>query len=125
MCGLDTTELQWRRLGPTYAELVAYFRHARFAGYSYSEGSRGRGKHARGLSTQKGLRLGDTMARGRRLYGKSFHTSTAQGGSWTVRTSLGKLIGYAVAPAGQPVVSARSTVASIDAGDVGCPAMTP
>jgi hypothetical protein len=125
MCGLDKTDLVWRRLGPTFAELVLYFRRARFAGYSYSAGSGGRGKPLHGLSTQKGLKLGDTMARGRMLYGKAFHTSTAQGGSWSVKVPGGKLIGYAVPPTGQPVTGPRSRVASIDAGNVGCPAMTP
>jgi hypothetical protein len=125
MCGLDKTDLVWRRFGATHAELVLYFRRARFAGYSYASGSGGRGKPLRGLSTQKGLKLGDTMARGRKLYGKAFHTSTAQGGSWSVKVPGGKLIGYAVPPTGQPVTGPRSRVASIDAGNVGCPAMTP
>jgi hypothetical protein len=124
-CGLDGSDLVWRRLGSTYAELVLYFRRSRFAGYSYSAGSGGQGTPLRELSTRQGLKLGDTMARGRGLYGQSFHTSNAQGGSWSVKVPGGKLIGYALPPAGQPVVSRRSRVASIEAGNVGCPAMTP
>ena len=34
------------------------------------------------LATARGLRVGDTLARGRSLYGRAFTTSTAQGGSW-------------------------------------------
>jgi hypothetical protein len=77
----------------------------RFVGYEY------RGHF---LRTTAGLRVGDTVARARRLYGPAFKTSAAQGGSW----SAGGLIGYLSAPNAGRIVS-------IDAGNVGCPALTP
>lgn len=131
MCGLDGQDLEWPRLGaksPRFGLLAAYFRHGRFVGYSYSNGGK-RKSATRGpapLATTRGLKLGDTMTRGRRLYGKAFHTSTAQGGSWSAKTSDGTLIGYAEgrAPAGTDV-GPLSRIASIEAGHVGCPAMTP
>jgi hypothetical protein len=128
-CGLDGRDLEWRRLGGTpdhYGLLALYFRHGKLVGYSYAAGSkRHRGTPKPGLTTQKGLLLGATMRGGRHLYGKAFHTSTAQGGSWSVKTRQGKLIGYAFGAPRGPVDGPLAVVASIEAGDVGCPAMTP
>ncbi|MGI8714291.1 MAG: hypothetical protein ACR2NR_14165 [Solirubrobacteraceae bacterium] len=100
-------------------ELTLVFGHGRLVGYQY------RGKDATAAVTARGLRLGDTLARGRRLYGRAFSISSAQRGTWSVRTPQGRIDGYA---SGQPAhgdVSPRSTVASIDAGEVGCPALSP
>jgi hypothetical protein len=131
LCGLDGTGLEWRVLSATphrYDALALYFRHNRFVGYSYAHGGRreattpGPGP----LATTRGLVLGATVATGRKLYGKAFHTSAAQGGSWSARTPHGTLTGYAYgrAPAGTDI-GPHSRVESIEAGDVGCPAMTP
>jgi hypothetical protein len=98
--------------------LTAYFSKGRFVGYAYQPH-----RHVGGtaLATGRRLRVGDRLARGRALYGGAFHRSSAQGGSWSVHTRRGRLIGYA---SGLPV-GPHSTVATIEAGDVGCPAMTP
>jgi hypothetical protein len=47
------------------------------------------------LATTRGLRIGDALARGRQLYGRSFAISAAQGGSWDVRVAGGLISGYA------------------------------
>jgi hypothetical protein len=99
--------------------LIAYFEHNRFVGYEYTS------RTAAGepiLATAKGLRVGDTFARARQLYGRLFQTSAAQGGSWAVRTPQGRLYGYATGP---PIGGPQTKIASIDAGYVGCPAVTP
>lgn len=97
-CGVDHTE---RLLDG----ITAFFGGGRLIGYEY---------RGRFLTTIAGLRVGDTVVRARRLYGHAFRTSAAQGGSW----SADGLIGYLSAPHGGRIVS-------IDAGYVGCPALTP
>ena len=81
------------------------FGRGRFVGYEYS---------GRFLATTKGLRVGDTIARALHLYRDStFTTSPAQGGSW----SAGGLHGYLTAPK-------NGRIATIDAGNLGCAALT-
>jgi hypothetical protein len=82
-----------------------FFGHGRFVGYEYS---------GHFLTTTAGLRIGDTIARARQLYGAAFKTSAAQGGSW----SAAGLRGYLTAPL-------TGRIATIDAGNVGCPALSP
>jgi hypothetical protein len=82
-----------------------FFGHGRFVGYEYS---------GHFLATTAGLHVGDTVARARRLYGSAFKISTAQGGSW----SVGGLRGYLTAPRNGRIVT-------IDAGNVGCAALSP
>jgi hypothetical protein len=118
-CDIDAA-MQWRLL-------TAYFDHGRFVGYSTSSTS-GRpllatGIVANGIVTGGGLRLGDTLAEARRIYGNALRTSYAQGGSWFARTADGTLDGYLTAEVGQKSPPPR--VASIEAGAVGCPAASP
>lgn len=82
-----------------------FFGHGRFVGYEYS---------GHFLTTTAGLRVGDTIARARHLYGAGFKTSAAQGGSW----SAAGLRGYLTAPL-------NGRIATIDAGNVGCAALSP
>jgi hypothetical protein len=82
-----------------------FFGHGRFVGYEYS---------GHFLTTTAGLRIGDTVDRARQLYGAAFKTSAAQGGSW----SAAGLRGYLTAPQ-------KGRIATIDAGTVGCPALSP
>jgi hypothetical protein len=107
-------------------ELTVLFHRGRFVGYQYGGDAvrpdAGLRVHAR---TAAGLAIGDTLATGRRLYGRAFRISTAQGGTWQASTPRGKLTGYAYGNPKVGDVSPRSRVASIDAGDVGCPAMSP
>jgi hypothetical protein len=109
-------------------KLVAYFGHSKFVGYQYGEFGTMTRPHPpiRGveLATARGLRIGDTLARGRTLYGPAFRLSSAQGGTWKLGT--GRVIrGYAWGHPKDGDVSWQSLVATIDAGDVGCPALSP
>lgn len=99
--------------------LVVFVRAGRFVGYSYrpAYGSR----QVPLLATARGLRVGDTLAMGKVLYGRDFHSSRHHGGSWWASTPDGRLRGLASGWPQGPLGS----VATIAAGDVGCPAVTP
>jgi hypothetical protein len=106
--------------------LTVYFRHSTFVGYQYGDLIRPRTARAGWrLATTRGLRVGDSLARGRRLYGQAFAISAAQGGTWSVRVARGLIDGYAWGTPKQGDVSWQSVVWTIDAGDVGCPALSP
>jgi hypothetical protein len=114
----------------TWPTLTAYFWNDRFAGYQYGEpGTTAAPRapsHGTVLATTRGLTIGAKLARGRRLYGAAFKISAAQGGSFTIATSSGRLSGYAwVGPQARSVLSPTNLVATVDAGDVGCPAVSP
>ncbi|HET6868669.1 MAG TPA: hypothetical protein VFH80_22340, partial [Solirubrobacteraceae bacterium] len=102
--------------------LIVYFGHNRLVGYEY--GTRRLHAHGTVLATVRGLTIGDTLERGRRLYGNAFTISTAQGGSWSVDTKSGPIDGYA---SGVPHPGNLNTVKvkTIDAGNVGCAALSP
>jgi len=130
-CGLDH-RIQWwdDRTANGLPLLTTYFRRSKFAGYQYGEYGKLTAPHlpARGLAlaTTRGLRIGDALARGRQLYGRSFAISAAQGGTWSVRVADGLISGYAWGtPKHGGDVAPNSVVATIDAGDVGCPALSP
>jgi hypothetical protein len=105
--------------------LTIYARAGRFVGYQYgapvSEIGLQRGPGAV-LATPRGLTLADTVAVARRLYGTGFTTSAAGGGTWSVVGDAGTLHGL-VLPIIYPlrVVTNRNPVATIDAGETGCP----
>jgi hypothetical protein len=65
--------------------------------------------------------LGDTLARARVLYGDALTTSFAQGGSWSVTTSTGRLAGLLTGEVDQ--TSPRPRIVDITA--VGYPAASP
>jgi hypothetical protein len=90
--------------------LLVFFGRGSFVGYSF------RGSD---MSTRRGLRVGTTIAHARQLYGSAFKTSTAQGGSWSLETDTGRLIGYLSAP------GPHGRIATIEAGNVACAALTP
>ena len=134
-CGVDH-ELSWPiLLNPitgqiqSAEQLELFFAHDRFVGYQYGGNplsARNAGAHLRiGARTARGLAVGDTLTVGQRLYGHDFTISSAQGGTWRARTSDGPLSGYAFGNPKHGDVSPRSLVSSIDAGDVGCPALSP
>ena len=129
-CGLDH-EITWRdgRTAPGEPELIAYFRRSAFVGYQFGNpdlsAAPRRPPGGWTLATTRGLQVGDTLAHGRHLYGRAFAISTAQGGSWSVRVVGGRLDGYAWGRPKHGDVSPRSVVATIDAGHVGCAAVSP
>lgn len=103
------------------SRLSLFIRGGRFVGYQYgteAPAAVDRRQPDR-LTTAARLGIGDTLTRGQRLYGSSFRLSSAQGGSWSVRTASGVLDGFASG------ATSRARVLSIDAGDVGCPALSP
>lgn len=102
--------------------LWLFFTRGHLVGYQYGKGNRGRGKT---LSTSQGMTVGQPLSVARRLYGSALQLSAAQGGSWRVRTSTGALSGYDEAAPGHGVTNIDNRVESIDAGTVGCPAVTP
>lgn len=102
-CRVDHT-IQW-------SGLIAFFEHNWFVGYEHSPSRTTVGGPI--LATAKGLRVGDTFARARQLYGRAFQTSAAQGGSWAMRTPQGRLYGYATGlPIGLAARSRQSTRAT-------------
>ncbi len=112
ICNVDAF-LDW----PT---MTAYFFHRLFVGYSTSRPNRGFPKSAN-IMMAKGLRIGDTLAEARRTYGRDFRTSLAQGGSWFARTPSGMIDGFLTDEANRP----DARIGTIEAGSVGCPALSP
>ena len=99
--------------------LVVFLRGHRFVGYSYRPAY---GSHRVPiLATARGLRVGDTLRMAKTLYGRDFHASRHHGGSWWARTPEGRLGGLASGWPEGPLGS----VATITAGEVGCPAVAP
>lgn len=138
ICGFDH-EVDWvslaqRPTAPPYthsAGLTVYFRHSRFAGYTYAPwGDRNTPlvRHGVMLSTGQGLGLSEPLARGPRLYGPAFVISSQRQGTppnprlerlpaWHVRTATGLLYGYIDSPKG-PNSAYRRTIGSISAGSI-------
>ena len=102
--------------------LTAYFDSGHFVGYSTLSPAGGPLSTA-GVATLDGLRVGNTIAEARQIYGRDLHLSSAQGGSWSAKTANGTVDGYLTAEVGQKSASPR--ISSIEAGAVGCPAGTP
>jgi hypothetical protein len=99
--------------------LVVFFRGRRFVAYSYRPAN-GAGRVPT-LATARGLRVGDTLAVGKHLYGAGFHASRSRGGTWWATTPEGRVEGLASGWPDGP----RGSVATIAGGDVSCPAITP
>jgi hypothetical protein len=139
ICGFDY-EIDWvglpqRATASRYthsAGLTIYFRHSRFAGYSYGPpwGDRNAPlvRHGVMLSTSTGLGLDEPVARGRQLYGPVFViTSQPQGRppnpklerlpAWHVRTTTGLIYGYIDSPKG-PTSTLKRTIGTISAGSI-------
>ena len=104
----------------THVEIT--FENKKFVGYEIGS-AMGKVVTSPMAITSKGLELGDTIAQARKLYGSAFSASAAQGGSFTITTSRGRLIGLLVGP---PVpVGQSDKIELLAAGFLGCPAMTP
>jgi hypothetical protein len=107
------------------------FTRGRFAGYQLGgnapEGQSPRQPAVRvratTLQTAGGLAVGDTLGRGRRLYGGAFRVLNVKGGSWKVRTPRGTLSGYARTH--RFPLTSNAVVGTIDAGHIGCPVVSP
>jgi hypothetical protein len=113
-CTIDVAE-QW-------SGLTGFFDRGEFVGYS-TLAANGERLIQGNMETGMGLRVGDTIAQARQIYGSEFQTSLAQGGSWSVSTPAGKFLGYLTGEPNRP--GPTPTIMSIEAGSVGCPAATP
>lgn len=100
--------------------LVTYFHLGKFVGYATGT-ENGENTQVLNVVTRKGLRIGDSLERAKKIYGTDFRTSYAQGGSWFAFTSTGTLAGYLTAE----VNRASARIEDITAGSVGCPAASP
>lgn len=106
----DVTEsLAWRGFS-------AYFDHARFVGYSTTR---------RSLATARGVRSGSTVAAARAIYGRGFHLSAAQGGSYRITLSSGVLTGYLRGGVTATSIAATTHLVGIFAGATGCAGISP
>jgi hypothetical protein len=112
-CDFDSAT-QWRTVS-------AYFFRDRFVGYA-TVSLKGFLLHS-DASTAAGLHLGDPLTRAQLLYGDALTTSSAQGGSWFVATSTGRLAGLLTSEVDQTAPGPR--IEDITAGSVGCPAASP
>jgi hypothetical protein len=136
ICGFDH-QIVWAGLattpnsGPSVG-LTVYFKRSRFVGYSYGPPYGGpvasSVRQGPMLSTGKGLGIGDTLSRGRRLYGPAFAvTSQPQGTppdprleqlpAWEARTASGWIYGFVDATGGPGSTSGR-VIGSISAGGI-------
>jgi hypothetical protein len=68
-----------------------------------------------------GLRIGETTAELRSSFGHRLRLSGLQGGAYFISTATGVIDGYLSAEIGDP----NARVVTIEAGEVGCPAMRP
>jgi hypothetical protein len=103
--------------------LIVFFFRSQLVGYTYGP-PRLAGRPV--LATARGLRVGDTLSYGQRLYGQAFHMAVEQGGVWSAATAHGQIDGFTSGnPQNGTNVGPRSVVLTIEAGKVGCPAMTP
>lgn len=141
-CGYDTV-VTWPGVAQSPARsrvefsLTAFFQASRLVGYRYGrrgdllrhavalDPRTGREVARLRLASGRGLTVGDSLARGRALYGGGFTIFRAQGGTWRVRVADGGLAGFAAGPSRHGDVSRRSWVSTIEAGAVGCPALSP
>ncbi|TAN25135.1 MAG: hypothetical protein EPN30_05245 [Actinomycetota bacterium] len=102
--------------------LTADFDHGRFVGYSTGS-LLGMNRQILNSQTAKGLRIGDTLAYAKQIYGSELRTSLAQGGSWFASTPSGTLAGLTTEEVNSTSPAPR--IADISAGSVGCPAVSP
>lgn len=105
-----------------WPSLTGYFFRGRFVGYSTVP--LGRGPSNDPLErTAAGLRLGDSLSLAKHIYGSALSTSSAQGGAWFAKTPQGRLEGFLSAEPNRH--GAKPRIETIEAGAVGCPALSP
>jgi hypothetical protein len=104
--------------------MIAYFDHQRFVGYPTRSSIGGPGfQEIPNVTTAAGLRIGNTLAQSRRIYGVALTTSLAQGGVWFASTPTGTLAGNLTHEVNESIPQPR--ISDVTAGSVGCPAMSP
>ncbi len=109
-CGV-TQNIAWHSL------IVSFNKH-RLVGLSFGPGIQP------AVKTSAGLRLGNTLAQARAIYGAKLTTSTTQGGAWFASTPSGRIDGF-LNPSTGKTPQPTAHIETIDVGVVGCPAMSP
>jgi hypothetical protein len=124
LCNIDAS-LQW----PT---IEAFFYHQHFVGYATGDTGIGTGTTGGDgtVTTSKGLRIGDTAVEAHRLYAAGFRESGVNGGVWSIATSSGTFRGYLSGTPQTDRIEAIAAgnygrIATIEAGNLGCPAVAP
>ena len=102
--------------------LIADFDKGLFVGYRIGS-LIGENRQILNSQTTKGLRIGDTLAQAKQIYGSNLRTSTAQGGSWFAATSTGTVAGLTTVEVNW--TNPQPRIADMSAGAVGCPAVSP
>lgn len=104
--------------------MTAYFDHQRFVGYATGSLIGGPGyRSIPNVTTAAGLRIANTLAEARRIYGTALTTSLAQGGAWFASTPTGTLAGNLTSEFNESAPQPR--IADVTTGSVGCPASAP
>ncbi len=107
--------------------IVIYFDRKTFVGYDTGPGNTGsantENKEILNVITTDGLKIGDTLAQAKQIYGSMLRTSAAQGGSWFASTSTGTVDGLTTDELYR--TNPPPKIADISAGSVGCPAVSP
>lgn len=109
-CGVDTYG--------SWHSMSAFFDHGHLVGLAFGPG------RTPSVRSDHGLRLGDTLARARAIYGSRLTTSGNNGGSWYVQTPVGRIDGF-LSPSAKNSARPSSKIMTMDVGVVGCPAMSP
>jgi hypothetical protein len=104
-----------------WPQVAAYFDHGRFVGYASTD---------RVLGAPAGLRIGESVSEAEKSDKGHFAVSFAQGGSYTVTLRTGQLDGLLDGlldntGSSRTSTEANASIASIDAGAVGCPGIAP
>ncbi len=107
-----------------WTNFAAFFYHGKFDGYQTGNYLSNKPEPAFNGVTPQGLRVGDTLAQARKLYGSAFSTNGAQDGVYAAVTKMGTIRGYLSTEPNQAPAT-RVKLLTISAGSVGCPAMSP
>jgi hypothetical protein len=110
--------------GLYWSNFAAFFYHGKFDGYQTGNSLSGKSEPAFNGVTSRGLRVGFTLARAKKLYGSAFSTNGEQNGVYAVATKTGTIRGYLSSEPTQ-VPPTKIRILTIGAGSVGCPAMSP
>jgi len=107
-----------------WSNFAAFFYRGRFDGYQTGNSVTGKSVPTFNGATPQGLRVGDTLAQAKKLYGSAISTDGAQGGVYAAVTKTGTIRGYLSTEPNQKPAT-KVTLLTISAGSVGCPAMSP
>ncbi len=107
-----------------WSNFTAYFYRGRFDGYQAGSARTGNAATTFKSETPGGLRVGESLARARSLYGSALRVRGDQNGVYALVTASGTIRGYL---SSEPNLAppTKVTILTVSAGTVGCPAMSP